>query len=70
MTTKKRMPIAGIPKRLSDLAYELVDQYNASGRVAFVYPKLGTIALNGFPSIPAVEAMQKMKSRLDVDGKV
>ena len=51
---------------------ELVDAlnaYQATGRVAVVYPFVGKIALNGYPSIPYADALATMQFCLQKGGK-
>ena len=40
---------------------DVLNAYQATGRVASVYPYKGTISLNGFPGIPYETAYQRMR---------
>ena len=39
---------------------EIINQYEATGRVAFYHPRKKTISLNGFPELPENEAIRRM----------
>lgn len=51
------------PALTANQAKILVD-YIKTGRVAHLYPKKRTIALNGFPGLPINEAIAKMQATL------
>jgi hypothetical protein len=51
--------------KLTPKQQEIMAAYQATGRVAILYPRKGTIALNGFPQKPIKEAMAQMQATLE-----
>ncbi len=42
----------------------LIDAYRATGRIAFVYPRLGMISLNGGKRLPWREAIARIQQTI------
>ena len=42
----------------------LIEQYNATGRIAFYHPKKHTISLNGFKALPEEEGLKRIEALL------
>ena len=48
---------------------DMLNAYQATGRVAFVYPYKGAISLNGFPGIPYETAYQRMREAVRAEAE-
>lgn len=46
-----------------------IDAYRATGRIVFVYPRLGLVSLNGFKREPIKDAMVKMQACIEREDK-
>ena len=56
-------------KPISIALADALNAYQATGRIATVYPFIGRIALSGHPSIPYADALAAMRFCLEKEEK-